>query len=154
MNKAKNIKQTPTKKNGQPKMKTGRKLIPIDPKVVEGMARVGATDGEIGDFVGADANTIGRRFGELLTKSRSAMRLRLRQAQYKLAVEGNPTLCIWLGKQMLGQSDRQELSGPDGGPIELHDSKANVLLEKLTLDALAKIAETAVKELKNDRSGE
>jgi hypothetical protein len=25
---------------------------------------------------------------------------------------------IWLGKQYLGQSDKQEQSGPNGGPVE------------------------------------
>ena len=25
---------------------------------------------------------------------------------------------MWLGKQYLGQSDKQEQSGPDGGPIQ------------------------------------
>lgn len=93
----------------RPKAKTGRKLIPIDPKIVEGMASVGATDNEIGDFVGASDETIRRRFGAILTKSRAGMKLRLRQAQYKLALAGNPALCIWLGKQMLGQADESRI---------------------------------------------
>jgi hypothetical protein len=96
-------KATPKRKT--PKRKTGRKLLPIDPTVVEGMASVGATDVEIAHFVGAGEETIRRRFGAILLKSRSGMRLRLRQAQYKLALDGNPTMCIWLGKQMLGQRD-------------------------------------------------
>jgi hypothetical protein len=28
-------------------------------------------------------------------------------------------MLIWLGKNMLGQSDRHELGGPGGGPIEM-----------------------------------
>jgi hypothetical protein len=27
-------------------------------------------------------------------------------------------MLIWLGKQFLGQSDKNELSGKDGGPIQ------------------------------------
>ena len=40
-----------------------------------------------------------------------------------LALAGNVVLLIWLGKQMLGQSEKveskSELSGPDGGPISV-----------------------------------
>jgi hypothetical protein len=32
---------------------------------------------------------------------------------------GSDTMLIWLGKNLLGQRDRQELSGPEGGAIEL-----------------------------------
>lgn len=99
------------------KKKTGRPLIKIDEKVVEGMANVGATNAEIGDFVGCDGDTIGRRFAELLIKARAGMRTRLRQAQFKAAVGGNATMLIWLGKQMLGQVDSQEITGKDGKPL-------------------------------------
>lgn len=99
------------------KEKIGRPLHPVDQKVVEGMATVGATNAEIGDFVGCDGDTIGRRFAEVLTKARAGMRLRLRQAQFKAAVGGNATMLIWLGKQMLEQKDRQELTGKDGASL-------------------------------------
>ena len=103
------------------KKKTGRKLLPIDPKVVEGMAAVAATDQEIADFVGCTEGTIRKRFSGILTKARSGMRTRLRQAQYKAAIGGNSTMLIWLGKQMLGQTDQQDYrhSGPDGKPISI-----------------------------------
>lgn len=89
--------------------KTGRPLLPIDPKVVEAMASVGATDREIGDFCGCTEGTIRKRFSDVLVKARSGMRTRLRQAQFKLAVAGNATMLIWLGKQMLGQADEQRV---------------------------------------------
>ena len=87
------------------KKKTGRRLLDIDPKVVEGMAAVGATNEEIADFTGSDEVTIRRRFGEILTKARSGMRLRLRQAQLKAALAGDRTMLVWLGKTMLGQKE-------------------------------------------------
>lgn len=79
--------------------------IPIDPKVVEGMASVGATDREIAEFTGVSISTLARRCGDLLTKSRADLRIRLRRAQIKSALDGNVTMQIWLGKQMLDQSD-------------------------------------------------
>jgi hypothetical protein len=33
------------------------------------------------------------------------MKIRLRRAQLRLAIDGNVTMLIWLGKQYLGQSD-------------------------------------------------
>ena len=49
-------------------------------------------------------------------------RASLRRAQWKAAVdEGNPTMLIWMGKQMLGQKDRFDasLTGADGGAIKI-----------------------------------
>src|SRR5689334_23137959 len=95
----------PVKKRSDP---MPRKSKPVDEKVVEGMASVGATDTEIADFVGLDKSNVGRRFATILTKARSGMRTRLRQAQFKAALTGNATMLIWLGKQMLDQVDKSE----------------------------------------------
>lgn len=35
-------------------------------------------------------------------------RVALRRRQFEVALEGNPTMLIWLGKQMLGQADKAE----------------------------------------------
>jgi hypothetical protein len=46
----------------------------------------------------------------------------LRRMQMKLASEGNATMQIWMGKQLLGQRDVQSLeanSGPTGTQIQL-----------------------------------
>jgi hypothetical protein len=45
----------------------------------------------------------------------------LRRKQFQLAMNGDRTLCIWLGKQWLGQRETQavEVSGPNGAPIAL-----------------------------------
>jgi hypothetical protein len=82
-----------------------RPLLDIDEKVVEGMASVGATDVEIADFCGCSEGTIRKRFSGILTKARASLKTRLRQAQVKSALGGNSTMLIWLGKQMLGQTD-------------------------------------------------
>lgn len=43
---------------------------------------------------------------EVVEEGKSMGKVKLRRAQYAKAVdEGNPTLLIWLGKQLLGQSD-------------------------------------------------
>lgn len=83
-----------------------RPKIDIDEKVVEGMASVGATNVEIADFLGVDEALVRRRCREVLVKARAGLKTRLRQAQLKVALNGNPTMLIWLGKQMLNQADQ------------------------------------------------
>ena len=81
------------------------KAIPIDLTVVEGMASVGATNCEIADFLGVSEALIRKKCEVTLTKARANVRIRLRQAQIKTALGGNPTMLIWLGKQMLDQKE-------------------------------------------------
>jgi hypothetical protein len=104
------VKAKTGKKTGK---KTGRPLLALDARLVEGMAGAGATNLEIAHFTGAGEETIPRRFGGVLTKARSGMRLRLRQAQFKAAMAGNATMLICLGKQMLAQQDHQNISISD-----------------------------------------
>ena len=90
-----------------------RPRLKIDPKLVEGMASVGATNIEIAEFAGCSVDTLTRRFADVLTKSRAGMRVRLRQLQWKAAAAGDRTMLIWLGKQELGQKDKSDVTSDD-----------------------------------------
>lgn len=57
------------------------------------------------------------KFSEAVEKGKEKGKSMLRQKQYDLAMEGNPTMLIWLGKQVLGQRDRHEIAGDDGKPL-------------------------------------
>jgi hypothetical protein len=99
--------------------------IPIDAKLVEGMASVGATDKEIANFLGCSVDTLTRRCADILTKSRADLRVRLRKAQITLALEGNATMLIWLGKQVLDQSDersRENAGDPNETARQVRDA--------------------------------
>jgi hypothetical protein len=50
----------------------------------------------------------GLSYVQYVDKKKEHWRLRLRQKQREVALEGNPTILIWLGKQDLGQIDKQE----------------------------------------------
>lgn len=41
----------------------------------------------------------------------------LRRAQWSLAESGNATMQVWLGKQYLGQKDKTEITGENGGSL-------------------------------------
>ena len=47
-----------------------------------------------------------RHFKAELTKGRESLKHSLRRAQIKVALGGNATMLIWLGKNLLGQSDQ------------------------------------------------
>ena len=83
----------------------GRPKANIKGADVYKLASIGCNLNEIADFYDVDVNTIRRRFKKQLTKGKANLKLRLRRAQFKKAIAGNPTMLIWLGKQMLNQSD-------------------------------------------------
>jgi hypothetical protein len=91
----------------------GRKALNIDPKEVENYARLGATNVEIAAMVGCSEALIRGRFCEFVTKGRSERKFKLREKQYELALSGNATMLIWLGKNELKQSDNGGGSGDD-----------------------------------------
>ena len=48
--------------------------------------------------------------------------IELRQKQFQMAMDGDVKMLIWLGKQMLGQADKQEVTTtelPEGFNIEV-----------------------------------
>lgn len=83
----------------------GRDKKVIPPKDVERLAQMGCKDSEIADWFGVDENTLRYNFSVELLKGKLALNQSLRQAQIRLALSGNATMLIWLGKNILGQSE-------------------------------------------------
>lgn len=77
----------------------------IPPEEIQKLARLGCSVEEMSDWFGVPANTIKYNFSDLIAKGRSETKQSLRRAQIALALKGNATMLIWLGKNMLGQSD-------------------------------------------------
>jgi pyruvate-formate lyase-activating enzyme len=72
------------------------------------MASWGCKTTEIADWFLCDVGTITGRFSDELTKGRIKLKTNLRQWQIASARGGNVTMQIWLGKQLLGQTDKIE----------------------------------------------
>lgn len=87
----------------------GRPKIDIDERIVRAMAMVGGTMQEIAEYFHCSDTVIQRRFGDVVREARAGRKLKLRQAQYQLALAGNATMQIWLGKQELGQFDESRV---------------------------------------------
>lgn len=82
-----------------------RPKIEIDGQLVYDMASWGCKTIEIANYFDCSTDTLERRFAAELSKGKHDLRSNLRQWQLKAARDGNVTMQIWLGKQMLGQQD-------------------------------------------------
>ena len=80
-----------------------KKCIPPDELYY--LATLGVNYRELGEWYGVPEDTIRYNFKAYIDKAREETRQKLRQAQIRLALSGNATMLIWLGKNMLGQSD-------------------------------------------------
>ena len=83
-----------------------RPKLEIDANEVYKLAQLGCPNTEIAAWFGCDQETISRRFRDELDKGRSNLRMSLRKWQIEAAKRGNVAMMIWLGKQMLGQSEK------------------------------------------------
>src|SRR4029077_20774331 len=105
----------------------GRPRSVIDLAVVERSASIGCTKEEISALCGVAHSTFFKHLAEdpdiqkAIDRGAELGRATLRRAQWKGAVmDGNPTMMIWLGKQLLGQRDTQTMQtlDKDGNPID------------------------------------
>lgn len=108
-----------------------RKKLPIDPVKVKELAQLGATVKEIAHFLRCSDTTINNRFQAELDEGRAALKVSIRRAQIRVAIEKeSPVLLIWLGKQMLGQKETQDINFTEKKEV-ISDEIADQLLKKL-----------------------
>lgn len=100
-----------------PRRKPGRPRVRIDEAALYELAKIHCTYPEMAAVLRVDERTIRRRHARLVQKGKEEGKASLRRMQFKAAEGGNVTMMIWLGKQQLGQTDRQEVGGPNGAPL-------------------------------------
>lgn len=102
----------------QKKHPGGRPKLQFDLKVVEGLGGIGATYEEMASVFGCSVDTIRRNmqlegeFFESYQKGKSSFLMSLRRRQKQIALgdsKSAATMLVWLGKNLLGQSDKQEI---------------------------------------------
>tara|TARA_X000001382_G_scaffold122171_1_gene104949 strand:- start:1101 stop:1469 length:369 start_codon:yes stop_codon:yes gene_type:complete len=80
-----------------------RKIVP--PLEVLDLARLHCSYKEMAEFFGINVETLKYNFSDIIAKGRSETKQALRKAQIKLALSGNATMLIWLGKNILDQAE-------------------------------------------------
>lgn len=85
------------------------------------MAAIGCTIDEIGGVLGCTGRTIEKRCHPQLERGWAKMKVSLKRRQWKIAHDGkgNVGMLIWLGKQYLGQSEKNEITQTQTGPTEI-----------------------------------
>jgi len=97
--------------------KTGRPEKEIDFDTVDKLCALQCTGEEIASFLGIDYDTLNKiikkeykmSFSEYFQQKRNRGKVSLRRMQWATAESGNVTMQIWLGKNLLNQTDRQEV---------------------------------------------
>ena len=84
------------------------KKYEIDTKQLMKLSKLGCTNIEMADFFGCSPDLLEKSYSEYLIKGRAEQKMRLRQLQWRACENGNVTMLIFLGKNMLGQQDRLE----------------------------------------------
>jgi hypothetical protein len=102
-----------------------------DIQQMEQLARCHCTDDEIAAFLGVSETTLKRRFGPVLKTAREAGRANLRAKQFQMAIAGNVTLLIWLGKVLLGQREEQPSVTITAHPSPKTDTALNEIKDLL-----------------------
>jgi len=107
---------------GEPKVTTqGRKRAQVDVQQLIKLAEIGCSTDEMGKFFGCDGSVIRRHYITLLDQVKVRTKAKLRQAQLDSALNGDKVMLIWLGKQMLNQSDNGERNQDDRQPLPWND---------------------------------
>lgn len=132
--------------------RTGRPKIEIDQKHFEQLCGLQCTLDEIAFWFKCSEDTIerwckrtydGATFADTYKKHSAFGKISLRRYQFALAKK-SATMCIWLGKQMLGQKDINvmRMTGENGGAIEVNNTPA-IDLSTLSKEDVLKLTREA-----------
>lgn len=98
----------------------GRRKKVVVPQDVYSLSQIGCNDREIAQWFDINEDTLRYNFADIIAKGREDLKHSLRRAQIKVALSGNPTMLIWLGRQLLSQSENP-YSGTDNDPLPWTD---------------------------------
>jgi len=86
-----------------------RRRIEINEDNLEELAAMCCTMNEMAAYFDCSVDTLERNYADAIKKGRDRGKTSIRREQYKAAMNGNITMLIWLGKQLLDQQDRTQL---------------------------------------------
>ncbi len=100
--------------------KVGRPVLMLTEKdwhTIDQLCAIQCTGEEIAGVLDIDYDTLNARindeygvnFSDYYKRKSSRGKMSLRRKQHEVALSGNPTMLIWLGKQYLEQKDKHEV---------------------------------------------
>lgn len=110
------------------KNKGGRPKAEIDQEEFESLCKLQCTKEEICSWFNITDKTLDRwikevynnSFSDVFKQKRGTGRVSLRRAQMQAALAGNTSMLIFLGKNYLGQTDKQEVTHENEGGININ----------------------------------
>ncbi len=117
----------------------GRPRTAFDYAEVERIVGIGNRMTDLAYILGVSKSCVEKRmqndahFKNAVERGRARKRNLLHTAQMRAALDGNPTMLIWRGKQDLGQRDYRalEVTGADGVPLAIGIDPGPILESKL-----------------------
>lgn len=99
----------------------------IDQEQFEKLCGLGCTQIEIADWFSCDEDTVlawckrtyDASFSVVFQQKRNRGNVSIRRKQHEVAMSGNVTMLIWLGKQRLGQTDKVTYQDPSGKELTI-----------------------------------
>ena len=83
----------------------GRNKCVIPEEEVAQLSQYHCTNKEMADFYNVPLQTFMDNFRDIIDKNRIVTKQRLRKTQLDLALKGDKTMLIWLGRNILGQTE-------------------------------------------------
>lgn len=103
----------------------------IDAEQVKKLAAINCSYAEMAAVLDCDESTLTRRFAQVIKSGREAGKMSLKRKQYEVAMSGNVTMLIWLGKITLGQREEQPAVTINNNPSPQSDAALNEIRELL-----------------------
>jgi len=97
----------------------GRPRLELDTDLLAELAGIQCTLDEMASILGCSVDTLQRHeeFAAIIAAGRVQGRMSVRRTQYALAMSGDKTMLIWLGKQWLGQRDQASVETRELPPL-------------------------------------
>ena len=84
----------------------GRPRKDIDVNVLKNLCEIQCTKQEMAYILSCSVDTLNRHYSDVMNMGKSLSKVTLRRAQWRNAIEkNNVTMQIWLGKNILNQTD-------------------------------------------------
>ena len=118
-----------------------RPKIVIDEDALRKLAAINCSLAEMASVLKCDVKTLTSRFSQVIEEGRDSGKMSLKRKQYEVAMSGNVTMLIWLGKILLEQRDttydalkhysKEASEMPDDQMIKALRERADAMEQKL-----------------------
>lgn len=113
----------------------------VDEDKLRELAEAGCSNAEMAAILGVDVSTLTHHWRGIIEECRAKLGLTVRQLQIKRAKSGDTPMLIWLGKQILKQSDKIT-------------TVSKISLEGMTDDELEQLDQLLISDGEDETTGE